>query len=137
MTTIDTKKTGYQPLADVHGVTHNNPTPTKKERLDNAAAEEYVREQLEAAGFREYTANPASTGWYSRDQFARLDGRIVDGRLTLGVVISRHDCEWVNHQLDGAYGDLSIAEKFRLSGSPGTIEQWLEKFDRCGLLRPN
>lgn len=131
---IDINVTGgkYQPLAPystkwIPGGT----TPDDRELNERSRAE--VEAALAASGFR-YSENHGS--WYSRDSVAGI--AVTD--TTIGVEITRHTdstmIALVNHQLDGTYDDLPLAEKHRLSGSPGSLEKWLSDFDYCGKPRP-
>jgi hypothetical protein len=137
MATIDTTKTAgeYQALA-AYSAKRIAGGWTGDDREANRAALEEVRTALRAAGFREYKDNPAMGGWYSADCYARI---AVDyDRGTIGVEVSRDPtlAAYANHDLDGTYDALPLAEKHRLSGFGGSVEDWLREFDRCGKARP-
>lgn len=135
-----TKNRGqYQPLA-AYSCKQIRGGITQDDRAANDEAREAVRDALEAAGFREYTANPGAKGWYSADCSAQIVARYPCdlSTATLGIQISRQPllAALVTHELDGTYDALPLAEKHRLSGAGGTLESWLELFDRCGKRRP-
>lgn len=134
---IDTLAKGYQPLAEYTSISGGWRPLTESEKESNADAKAHVEDCLKAAGFRGFPAGTSGDSrWFSADSLAIIN---VDD-ATIGVSVLRGsgiDVEYANHRLDGTYDALPLAEKFRLSGSPGTIESWLLDFDRCGMKRPS
>lgn len=137
---IDTTLAGYQPLAaySMKYESGASGTITQDDRTANIAAKKMITDMLLDAGFRWSESHHA---WYSRTQCAVIetDSPRDIKTTTIGVTVmdgGPRGVHYVNHQMDGTYDALPLTEKFRMSGSPGSLENWLADFDRCGKSRP-